>query len=188
MNLPNSITMGRLLLCLILFVLLALLPASQPLPAWQIWAAVVLFIVAAASDFLDGFLARRYGQVTRFGRVADPFVDKILILGTAVFLCSRPETSALLPPWMVVVILGREFLVSGIRSLAEAEGIDFSATWSGKWKFTVQALALGFLLGRLARIPLAETFLTPLLVWAALALTIWSGGVYLARGRKGLKL
>ncbi len=188
MNLPNSITMGRLLLCLVIFVLLAFLPAAGPLPSWQVLAVVVLFIVAAASDFLDGFLARRYGQVTRFGRVADPFVDKILVLGTATFLCSRPDTAALLPPWMVVVILGREFLVSGIRSLAEGEGVDFSATWAGKWKFTVQALALGFLLGRLAGISLAFTFLTPLLVWAALALTIWSGGTYLVRARKVLRL
>ena len=188
MNLPNSITMGRLFLCLVLFVLLAFLPVFPPFPAWQIWTIVVLFIVASASDFLDGFLARRYGQVTRFGRVADPFVDKILVLGTAVFLCARPETKDLLPPWMVVVILGREFLVSGIRSLAEGEGIDFSATWSGKWKFTLQALALGFLLGRMAHIHLAETIVTPVLVWAALVLTIWSGGVYLARGRKALRL
>ncbi len=188
MNIPNSITMGRLFLCLLIFVLLAFLPQVPPLPSWQIWTITALFILAAASDFLDGFLARRYGQVTRFGRVADPFVDKILVLGTATFLCARPETGSLLPPWMVVVILGREFLVSGIRSLAESEGIDFSAILSGKWKFTVQALALGFLLGRMAGVSLAETFLTPLLVWAALALTIWSGGVYLVRGRKALRL
>ena len=187
-NLPNTITISRFFLCCLIFVLLALLPSRHALLLGRevlykvhIWTVIVLFIAAALTDFLDGYLARKKGEVTRFGRVADPFVDKILVLGSMLFLCSRPapDTGLFLAPWMVVVMLAREFLVSAIRSLAEAEGIAFPAERLGKWKLISQCLAVGWLLGYLAGVPVAQGWVTHVLVWAALLLTVISGLGYI---------
>ena len=91
-----------------------------------------MFVVAAGTDWLDGYWARKYGQVTNLGRILDPFVDKIIICGTFIFLAAVPDSGV--QAWMAVVIVGRELLVTALRSYLEGEGADFSASMSGKLK------------------------------------------------------
>ncbi len=129
-NVPNQLTAARLLLSIVLFVLIAL---------HYYLAALVVFVVAAGTDWLDGFWARRYGQVTNLGRILDPFVDKIIICGTFIFLVAEPASGV--AAWMAVVLVGRELLVTALRSYLEGEGADFSASMSGKLKMVVQCLA-----------------------------------------------
>ena len=116
MNLPNQITIARLVVSLIVFVLI-------PLRQFQ-WA-MVFFLIAAATDWLDGYLARKHGLVTQLGRILDPFADKILISGAFIFLAAEPASQ--IAAWMAVVVVGRELLVTALRSFLEQQGADFSA-------------------------------------------------------------
>lgn len=177
-NLPNQLTSLRLVLAVVLFVFVAN----------RFYAtSAVLFAAAAATDWLDGYLARKYGLVTTLGRILDPFADKVVVCGAFIMLCAIPEISA--PPWglkawMVVVIVGRELLVTALRSFIEERGGDFSATWSGKWKMGLQCAAAIAAFVYLAwqastgTVPLWLTYTTALFIWAALLLTIYSGYVY----------
>ena len=122
---------------------------TGPHPA--ILAAAALFVLAAVTDALDGYLARKWKAVSVFGRIMDPFADKILVLGTVVMLAtptfriateSGPAMAAGFTGWMAVVILGRELLVTSIRGVFEARGVDFSASASGKAKMIVQSAAI----------------------------------------------
>lgn len=136
-NVPNVLTMLRLVLSCVLFTMIALGPQYMI-------AALVLFVVTALTDFVDGWWARKFNQCTQFGRIMDPFADKILICGTFIFLSARPEMQAdwrLFQPWMAVVILGREMLVTAIRGFMEQKGIDFRAKWAGKIKMGFQCIA-----------------------------------------------
>ena len=129
-NLPNQITLLRLVLAVVVFVLLEL----------QVYrVALVLFVIAAATDWLDGFLARRWGLITQLGRILDPFADKIIICGTFIILCAEPR--ALLPSWVVVLVVGRELFVTALRGFLEQQGQDFSAGMSGKLKMVAQCAA-----------------------------------------------
>ena len=130
-NVPNQLTVLRLVLSIVLFVLIAfeILPGRR----------CVVFIVAAGTDWLDGYLGPPYGQVTTLGRILDPFVDKIIICGTFIFLVAVPTSGV--AAWMAVVVVGRELLVTALRSYLEGEGADFSASMSGKLKMVVQCLA-----------------------------------------------
>jgi CDP-diacylglycerol--glycerol-3-phosphate 3-phosphatidyltransferase len=111
-NLPNQITLGRLILAVVFFVLLAQFDIQHP-RIWLLDLCFALFIVAALTDWLDGYLARKHNQVTAFGRVLDPFVDKVLVCGTFVFLAGPAFVNdagrnvTYVAPWMVVLILGR---------------------------------------------------------------------------------
>ncbi len=96
--------------------------------------------MAAGTDWLDGYWARKYGQVTTLGRILDPFVDKIIICGTFIFLAAVPDSGV--AAWMAVVIVGRELLVTALRSYLEGEGADFSAIMSGKLKMVLQCVAV----------------------------------------------
>ena len=147
---PNRITAIRFVGAMVLFALFAFALDCTPeeLPDNRVWVhmAFWLFVVIAATDFLDGYLARRDGHVTAFGRIADPFTDKVLILGTMIFLTSSPWSRDLLPPWMVVVILSRELLVTGLRGYVESRGGEFPADGWGKLKMILQCIAVGCLL------------------------------------------
>ncbi len=131
-NIPNLITSARFFTSIILFVCLAF--------EWYM-PALFLFIIAAGTDWFDGFLARRWNMVTQLGRIFDPFCDKILICGTFIFLAAAPLSG--IHAWMAVVIVGREMLVTVIRSFIEQHGGDFSAKWSGKFKMVFQCVAAG---------------------------------------------
>ena len=140
-HLPNQLTIARLVLSVIFFVVMAFenhgtLPvASQVL----LNIAFVLFVCAVVTDFLDGYLARRWNLTSTFGRIADPFADKIVICGGFVMLTGITH---LVQPWFAVVIMFREFLVSGLRSFLESSGVAFGATLSGKLKMFAQSIAI----------------------------------------------
>ncbi len=127
LNVPNTLTALRLVLAIVAFVLI---------PLHFYIAALVVFLIAAGTDWIDGYWARKYGQVTQLGRIFDPFADKIIISGTFIFLCAEPGSGV--PPWIVVVVVGRELLVTVLRSFLEQRGADFSAKMSGKLKFVFQ--------------------------------------------------
>ncbi len=139
-----------------------------------------VFIVAAGTDWIDGFYARRYNQVTTLGRILDPFVDKIIICGTFIFLAAIPNSA--LTPAMAVVVVGRELLVTALRSFLEQQGADFSATLSGKLKMVLQCIAAATSLYRLsyASAPPPQWLETLLIVsvWSAVVLTVLSGVAY----------
>ncbi len=179
-NFPNQVTIARLILAVILFVVLT----------WeQYLAGLVLFVVAAATDWLDGWYARRYGQVTALGRILDPFADKVVICGTFIFLTAIPamlKTPFGLRPWMVVVIFGREILVTALRSFFEERGADFSASWSGKLKMLLQCVAAGAAMlylsyeSPLEDAPSLVRWTMVASIWGAVAQTVYSGLVYVA--------
>jgi CDP-diacylglycerol--glycerol-3-phosphate 3-phosphatidyltransferase len=180
-NLPNQLTTIRLILSVVLFCLIA----------WEhyIWS-IVLFVIAAGTDWLDGYYARKYGQVTTLGRILDPFADKVIICGTFIFLAAVPQMAEVpyglgLRPWMVVVIVGRELLVTALRSFIEDRGADFSAKQAGKLKMLMQCVAATMCLLYLAYVSRdlqAPTWCGALMagaVWSAVVLTVYSGIVYI---------
>ncbi|MBK9385198.1 MAG: CDP-diacylglycerol--glycerol-3-phosphate 3-phosphatidyltransferase [Planctomycetes bacterium] len=200
-TLPNTITVLRLVLAVALFVLLACEPRAVD-PAWleegehglrsAAFAALLLFLVAALSDALDGWLARRYGWTSAFGRVADPFVDKILVCGALVFLCSNPLTAPFVPPWFVVVLIGREFLVTGLRGFVESKGVAFPADRLGKLKMVLQCVLISLVLWRFASEARPHeaggwsSAAIAVSLWLTLLLTVGSGMQYVYRARQVL--
>ncbi len=175
-NVPNQITALRLILTLVVFCLI---------PLGLYWASFVLFVLAAGTDWLDGWYARRYKQVTVLGRILDPFADKIVICGTFIFLAAEPVLTVHwygLQPWIAVVVMGREMLVTVLRSFIEQKGGDFSAKMAGKLKMVLQCVAAAAALALLACQPqppawLYVTFLISL--WLAVFSTIQSGVGYI---------
>ena len=140
MNLPNALTLGRIFL--IPFVVVVLL--TTRIANWAFWGAG-LFLGAAVTDLLDGYLARRRGQVTTLGRLLDPIADKLLISSALISLVQL----GMAPAWMVVIIIGREFAVSGLRSIAAHEGFSIDVSRLGKGKMVAQVAAVtGLILGR----------------------------------------
>lgn len=191
---PNTLTLLRLLLTAVFVAVLSAGDTSDPM---LLIIAAALFIVAAVTDALDGYLARKWNAISRFGRVMDPFADKLLILGAFVLLAG-PAFSALtgdgsiyqrtgVAPWMAVVILGRELLITSLRGLLESEGIDFSASWSGKIKMIAQSIAVPTILLLLAFLECEpgtqSRGLVLGLAWGTTALTAWSAVPYITRAR-----
>jgi CDP-diacylglycerol--glycerol-3-phosphate 3-phosphatidyltransferase len=194
LNVPNMVTISRLILAVVLFGLLS---------AGSYTAALVTFIVAASTDWVDGYWARKYGQVTQLGRILDPFADKMIICGTFIYLAAAPQLPDGTPAsgvvaWMATVILARELAVTALRSFIEQNGGDFSAKWAGKWKMVFQCLAAGFSIGKLqwfdattrsfaADLPTWVGSGLNVTLWVALALTIYSGLEYIWVSVKVLK-
>lgn len=177
LNLPNALTMLRILAVPV--VVVALL---GEVGSGDVIAAAV-FALAAATDGLDGYIARRRGQITNFGRLMDPLADKLLVVAALVSLVSLDRLEA----WIAMVIIARELAVTGLRSLAAEQGVVIEASWLGKVKTTLQIAAI---------IALIATNPSPLgvdlLVYAALANTVISGADYffglrrtIARQREG---
>lgn len=181
LNLPNLITISRLVLAVVLFYLITI-------PGW--WkTAAVLFAVAAGTDFLDGFIARRYGLVTALGRILDPFADKFIICGTFVFLLAA-KTSDNQPAetgvtaFIVIVVLAREMFVTSLRGYLEQQGRDFSASLSGKIKMVVQCAAVPMsLLSLTEELKDVEWFrlARDVTIWTAVLVTVFSGVFYAVR-------
>jgi CDP-diacylglycerol--glycerol-3-phosphate 3-phosphatidyltransferase len=172
-NLPNQLTWLRLLLAMVMFGLIAY---------GHYWWGMWLFIVAASTDWLDGYFARKYNQVTTLGRILDPFADKVIICGTFIYLAAIPEMNAYLWPSMAVIVVGRELLVTALRSFIEQHGSDFSAQMSGKLKMVLQCFAAGAGLFYLDHIqthgPKIDWWLHSgllIAIWGAVLLTIYSG-------------
>ena len=175
LNLPNQLTALRLILSVVLFCLIAY---------GHYGAGLVVFVVAAGTDWLDGYVARKYGLVTTLGRILDPFADKVIICGTFIFLVAVPAMHQLpwgLRAWMVVVIVGRELLVTMLRGFVEKQGGDFSAKMSGKLKMLLQCIAAGACLFYLSYAEGAPAWCRVVLVaslWTTVILTVYSGAVY----------
>ncbi|MFT5291807.1 MAG: CDP-diacylglycerol--glycerol-3-phosphate 3-phosphatidyltransferase [Planctomycetota bacterium] len=186
---PNRITMMRFVGSLLLFVLMALEGFVVPERKTYIGIAFWLFLIIALSDALDGYLARKGNVVTAFGRIADPFVDKVLVLGTMIFLAVMPWSAQYFPAWIVVAVLAREFLVTGIRGYVESLGLEFGADGFGKIKMVMQCIAIGIVLGQHA-LPWPQILkdayhvLAHVFVWATLISTIGSGLTYISKTRK----
>jgi CDP-diacylglycerol---glycerol-3-phosphate 3-phosphatidyltransferase len=186
-NLPNQLTSLRLALSVVLFALIA---------AEQYIASLVLFLIAVGTDWLDGYYARKFNQITTLGRILDPFADKVIVCGTFIFIMVAPGMLAEprgLQAWMVVVIVGRELLVTALRSFLEDRGSDFSANLSGKLKMVLQCVAasasLVFLhywrpagdgapLESFHGVPPWIYWTTIISIWAAVVLTVYSGAIY----------
>jgi len=179
-NVPNQLTALRLLLSIVVFVLI-------PLQFYT--SAMVIFIIAASTDWIDGYWARKYGQVTKLGRMFDPFVDKIIICGAFILLAAEPESG--IRAWMAVVVVGREMLVTALRGFIEQSGGDFSAKMAGKLKMVFQCVAVVASLVALKQggSPLPEWLFWTLhvSVWIAVLSTVYSGIGYLAAAMKYLR-
>ena len=182
MNIPNMITMARLFMTALVFVCMQWSLASEPLDVTLSWIAFSLFLGAAITDFLDGYLARKWNLVTAFGRIADPFADKILITGTLVMLLQFEAATNILTHWYVVVVIGREFLVTAIRGVVEASGQAFGADRLGKWKMVSQCWTVGALMLLIVGMP---SFQWPAIAgyWVSLVLTVVSGLNYVVKAR-----
>ena len=169
-NVPNRITAARLV------VTVATLIAIQ-LEAYG-WA-LVLFSIAAGTDYVDGYLARAWNQITQLGRILDPLADKVLICGTFIYLSAIPSSGV--PAWLTVIVVCRELIVTVIRSFLEQQGHDFSAKMSGKLKMVLQCATVIASLLLLWQGESAWSFLPGLvtiLVWASMITTVYSGVIY----------
>ncbi len=145
MNLPNALTIARIFFVPLLVAALVEQSFSVRVFGTVVtheWLALAIFLVAAATDLLDGYLARRWGQVTTIGTLLDPIADKLLISSA---LISLVQVNAV-PGWMVILIVGRDFAISGLRSIAAAEGYTIRASDLGKTKMVAQVTAISFLL------------------------------------------
>jgi CDP-diacylglycerol---glycerol-3-phosphate 3-phosphatidyltransferase len=169
-NVPNQITSSRFVLSLVVFALIG----------WEWYLpALIAFVVAAATDWIDGYWARKYGLVTKLGRILDPFVDKFIICGVFIYLASKADSG--ITAWMAVLVVARELLVTAIRAHVEGEGGDFSANQAGKWKMVFQCIAAGvslltlYLADQAAAWVLWTRFAA---VWLAILTTIYSGAIY----------
>ena len=178
LNVPNALTTARFLLSIVVFVLI---------PFGQYAAATIVFVLAASTDWIDGWYARKYGQVTKLGRIFDPFVDKIIICGTFIFLAA--EKGSGIAPWMAVVVMGREMLVTAIRGVIEQQGGDFSAQMAGKLKMVFQCVAVVASLVALRHFQQAASaagtlpqwlfWTLHISVWLAVISTVYSGLEYI---------
>jgi phosphatidylglycerophosphate synthase len=200
---PNQLTVGRIVLAAGFFVLVGLYaPGKESL----LNAAFLIYLIAGITDILDGYLARKLEVTSAFGRIADPFVDKVLVVGAFAMLAGpnfafRGVPSAVeeaLPvwvtgkmvsavqPWMVVVIMAREFVVSAVRGYSESLGVKFPATYAGKFKMFVQSFAICAILLQLATLP--ETpwaiYLKVGSVWLSVLVTVGSAFNYVGKARK----
>lgn len=167
-HLPNLLTCFRILLVPILVVVLLTKFEGKEL------VGLGLFLLAALTDFLDGYLARRWRLVTRLGMLLDPAADKIL---TSAAFISMVELGRA-PAWIVVAIVGREFAVSTLRSVAASENMVIAAAWSGKLKTTTQIIAIALLIIQSRLEPWGWGILADIALWAALVATVYSGLEY----------
>ncbi len=167
-NVPNALTSVRFILAIAVMVLV---------PMGHFITALIVFSIAASTDWIDGYWARKYGQVTKLGRIFDPFVDKIIICGTFIALVEVGESGVL--SWMATIVVGRELLVTSLRGMIEGSGGDFSASQLGKWKMVLQCAAVIAILFALIFPDVGWLKLMgQILLWAAILLTLYSGFDY----------
>jgi CDP-diacylglycerol--glycerol-3-phosphate 3-phosphatidyltransferase len=191
-NLPNQLTLGRLVLAIVLFVLIA---GRGWIASNWLWCNAV-FALAAFTDWLDGYLARKQGLTSTLGRNLDPLVDKVLTCGAYIFLLEVPDHAAGLWPWMVTVVVARELIITGLRGFIEQLGANFGADWLGKIKMGLQCAALFAIFTSLGAQDqsASEAILRPLvtvrdvLIYSMLIVTSLSGLQYLWRAAALLRV
>lgn len=178
MNLANRLTMLRIFLIpIFMFFLLVRIPYGDII-------AAVIFIAAASTDGLDGYIARKRKQITNLGKLLDPLADKMLVTAALITLVDLGKV----PAWIAVVILGREFFVTGLRGVAASEGIVIAASILGKVKTVSQIIALALLLLNDYIQPLLGFDLGHYALYAAVMFTLWSGYDYIAKTYNQIKL
>ncbi len=206
-QLPNQLTMLRLVLAAVFFVLLNCYRYGANSPIWLIPVAIVIFVLAAITDSLDGYLARRWHVESKFGRIMDPFCDKVLVIGAFVYLAGprfvipgaivEPDISFLsmasgVYPWMVAVILSRELLVTAIRGELESEGVKFGANVFGKLKMILQSIVIPIVLLIVWLDPRSEgwewtAWVRDILVYLTVIVTVISGLPYITGAARSAK-
>ena len=173
MNLPNKLTMGWIF-AIPVFIVVFLLDYR--------YAAAVIFILAALTDMLDGHIARKNNLVTNFGKLMDPLADKLLVMSALICLSQVGDV----PGWMVIVILGREFIITGMRQVAAAQGIVIAAGTTGKIKTITQMIAIPLLI--LENWPFSlfsfDLPMDQIFLWIALVMTVVSGTEYIVKNKK----
>ena len=168
LNVPNAITLGRIAL-IPLFVVMA----HESGPWWRFFTALV-FLAAALTDLLDGYLARRMNEVTALGKLLDPVADKLLMLSGLIMLVAL----SLAPAWIVIVILGREMAVTGLRAIAASDGIVMPADEWGKWKTVSQVTAIIMLILSWRWWIFDVREIGTWVLWASMVLALISGARY----------
>ena len=174
MNLPNKLTVLRVVLIpfFVVFMLVDILGAYDK------WVSLAIFIVASLTDLLDGKIARKYNLVTNFGKFMDPLADKMLVCSALICLTALDK----LPAWITIVIICRDFVISGFRLVAADNGVVIAASYWGKYKTTFQMIMVCLLITDLAPLALVTTIVT----WIAVILTIVSLVDYLVKNRSVL--
>ena len=191
MNLPNFLTIIRMALVPVFIVFFYI---GQDRGQGYLILALAVFVIASATDAVDGHIARKYDLITNFGKLMDPLADKVLTTAAFIVLVDVH----IIPAWMVIVILAREFIITGLRGVAASEGVVIEAGLSGKLKTVFQMVAIGFILLNAAMLSNTVNLsillvsivssLSVILLWAAVILTVYSGVEYLWKGRKLLNL
>ncbi len=174
MNLPNKLTMFRVVL-IPFFVLFMLVDITQ----FDKWIALAVFIVASLTDLLDGKIARKYNLVTNFGKFMDPLADKLLVCSALICLVALSK----IPAWIVIVIIAREFIISGFRLIASDNGVVIAASYWGKFKTTFQMVMICLMIADIEALGL----LTAIVMWVALVLTVVSLIDYLVKNKDVMK-
>ena len=183
LNVPNTLSLVRVFLAPLVLLFLSLristpipflsLDGAEPLTLGDLLAAVV-FIIAAITDSMDGYIARKHHLITTLGKFIDPLADKVLVIAAMIALVELQR----IPGWIVLVIITREFVVTGLRLVAAAEGVVIAASKGGKLKTVFQIVALAMLI---LKLPGGMA-----LMWVAMILTVWSGMEYLIDGSRML--
>ena len=176
MNLPNKLTILRVLMIpfFVAFMLMDIAGAADK------WIAVAIFIVASLTDFLDGYIARKYNLVSNFGKFMDPLADKLLVSAAMICLVEMGR----LPAWVVILIISREFIISGFRLIASDNGVVIAASYWGKFKTVFQMAMIIVLICNLGGVfGIVETAL----IWISLILTVVSLIDYIVKNANVLK-
>ncbi len=176
MNLPNTLTTIRMILIVPFVMIMQITPDGNGR-----FAALAIFIIASMTDFLDGYIARKNHLVTNFGKFMDPLADKLLVSAAMICLVSMDR----LPAWMVIIIISREFVISGFRLIAADNGIVIAASWWGKFKTVSQMIMIILLIANLGGI---FTILEQIFMWVALILTVVSLADYIWKNKKVLNM
>jgi len=171
MNLPNKLTMGRI--CAIPIFIIVLKSGFY-------YASAVIFVLASITDMLDGMIARKYGLVTNFGKIMDPLADKLLVVSALVCLVESGDVAG----WMLIVVLAREFTVTGLRAVAAADGSVIAAGTTGKIKTILQMIAVTALLLRNWPFCYVNFPFAAIMLWAAVIMTLVSGIEYLIKNKQ----
>lgn len=183
MNTANKITLLRVLL-VPFFMVFLMMPSSA-----CHWIALAIFIIASATDGIDGYIARKYNQITTFGKFVDPLADKMLTTAAFVVFVADGRVA----PWALFIIMAREFIVSGVRLLAVGEGKVIAASFWGKLKTVMHMVAIiaAIVLNEATFIPAHDTIAQPIidvLMWITVALTVFSGIDYLIKNRNLMEM
>lgn len=181
MNLPNKLTILRTIMIPFFLVFLYMSVMEGHDFGWFKWVALGVFIAASLTDMMDGKIARKYNLVTNFGKFMDPLADKLLVCSALIALSDIGR----MPAWIVIVIIARDFIISGFRLVAAEKGVVIAAGWSGKIKTTVQMIMVCFLVADLG----GKVFyvIDQVLIYLALVLTIVSLLDYLVHNKDVLK-